>query len=91
MAEAEGHANHQFPRVSDEAGYCSSFIPVHTRARRIPPGDVRRFLRLRAQAPTVPNEIVIEAMIKGLRPGPAAQILRQEAPLDPREVAPKDG
>jgi hypothetical protein len=25
---------------------------------------VRRFLRLRAQAPTVPNEIVIEAMIK---------------------------
>jgi hypothetical protein len=27
---------------------------------------VRRFLRLRAQAPTVPNEIVFEAMIKGL-------------------------
>jgi hypothetical protein len=34
---------------------------------------VRRFLRLRAQAPTVPNEIVIEAMIKGLRLGPMAQ------------------
>jgi hypothetical protein len=34
---------------------------------------VQRFLRLRAQAPTVPNEIVIEAMIKGLRPGPTAQ------------------
>jgi hypothetical protein len=33
---------------------------------------VRRFLRLRAQAPTVPNEIVIDAMIKGLRPGPTA-------------------
>jgi capsid protein len=33
---------------------------------------VRRFLRLRAQAPTVPNEIVVEAMIKGLRPGPTA-------------------
>jgi hypothetical protein len=33
---------------------------------------VRRFLRLRAQAPTVPNEIVIEAMIKGLRPEPTA-------------------
>jgi hypothetical protein len=28
---------------------------------------------LRAQAPTVPNEIGIEAMIKGLRPGPTAQ------------------
>jgi hypothetical protein len=34
---------------------------------------VRRFLRLRAQAPTVPNEIVIKAMIKGLRLGPTAQ------------------
>jgi hypothetical protein len=34
---------------------------------------VRRFLQLRAQAPTVPNEIVIENMIKGLRPGPIAQ------------------
>jgi hypothetical protein len=33
---------------------------------------VRRFLRLRAQAPTVPNEIVIEAKFKGLRPGPRA-------------------
>jgi hypothetical protein len=29
---------------------------------------VRRFLHLRAQASMVPNEIVIEAMIKGLRP-----------------------
>jgi hypothetical protein len=27
-----------FPRVSDEASYRSSFIPVHTRSRRIPPG-----------------------------------------------------
>jgi hypothetical protein len=27
---------------------------------------VRRFLRLRAQAPMVPNEIVIEVMIKGI-------------------------
>jgi hypothetical protein len=35
---------------------------------------VRRFLRLRAQAPTVPNEIVIEAMIKGLRLGPLPNI-----------------
>jgi hypothetical protein len=34
---------------------------------------VQRFLRLRAQALTVPNEIDIEAMIKGLRPGPTTQ------------------
>jgi hypothetical protein len=41
---------------------------------------VRRFLRLRAQAPTVPNEIVIEAMIKGLRPRPMAQYFARKPP-----------
>jgi hypothetical protein len=41
---------------------------------------VRRFLRLRAQAPTVSNEIVIEAMIKGLRPGPMAQYFTRKPP-----------
>jgi hypothetical protein len=41
---------------------------------------VRRFLRLRAQAPTLPNEIVIEAMIKGLRPGPTAQYFARKPP-----------
>jgi hypothetical protein len=41
---------------------------------------VRRFLRLRAQAPTVPNEIVIEAMIKGLQPGPTAQYFTRKPP-----------
>ena len=41
---------------------------------------VLRFLRLRAQAPTVPNEIVIEAMIKGLRPGPSAQYFARKPP-----------
>jgi hypothetical protein len=41
---------------------------------------VRRFLRLRAQAPMVSNEIVIEAMIKGLRPGPTAQYFARKPP-----------
>jgi hypothetical protein len=41
---------------------------------------VRRFLHLRAQAPTVPNEIVIEAMIKGLRLGPTAQYFATKPP-----------
>jgi hypothetical protein len=41
---------------------------------------VRRFLRLRAQAPMVPNEIIIEAMIKGLRPGPTAQYFVRKPP-----------
>jgi hypothetical protein len=38
------------------------------------------FLRLRAQAPAVPNEIVIEAMIKGLRSGPTAQYFARKPP-----------
>jgi hypothetical protein len=41
---------------------------------------VRRFLRLRAQEPIVPNEIVIEAMIKGLRLGPTAQYFARKPP-----------
>jgi hypothetical protein len=41
---------------------------------------VRRFLRLRAQVPIVPNEIVIEAMIKCLRPGPTTQYFRWKPP-----------
>jgi hypothetical protein len=51
---------------------------------------VRRFLRLRARAPTVPNEIIIEAMIKGLRPGPTAQYFARNPP-DSREVASENG
>jgi hypothetical protein len=39
-----------------------------------------RFLCLRAQAPTVPNEIVIGAMIKGLRPGPTTQYFARKPP-----------
>jgi hypothetical protein len=41
---------------------------------------VRRFLRLRAQAPTLPNEIVIKAMIKGLWPAPTAQYFARKPP-----------
>jgi hypothetical protein len=41
---------------------------------------VQRFLRMRAQAPTVPNEIVIEAMIKGLRPGRTTQYFARKPP-----------
>jgi hypothetical protein len=41
---------------------------------------VRRFFRLRAQAPIVSNEIVIEAMIKGLRPGPTTQYFARKPP-----------
>jgi hypothetical protein len=52
---------------------------------------IRRFLHLRAQAPTVPNEIVIEAMIKGLRPGPTAQYFARKPPTNLGEASSKDG
>jgi hypothetical protein len=42
------------------------------------PGTITSWLR--AQAPTVPNEIVIEAMIKGLRPGPTIQYFAKKPP-----------
>jgi hypothetical protein len=41
---------------------------------------VRRFLHLRDQAPTVPNEIIIKAMIKGLRLGPTTQYFARKPP-----------
>jgi hypothetical protein len=41
---------------------------------------VQRFLRLRAQTPIVPNELVIEAMIKGLRLGPTTQYFARKPP-----------
>jgi uncharacterized protein len=41
---------------------------------------LQRLLRLRAQASIVPNEIVIEAMIKGLRLGPTAQFFARKPP-----------
>jgi hypothetical protein len=50
---------------------------------------VRRFLRLRAQVPTVPNEVVIEAMIKGLRPGPTAKYFTRKPPQTPEKLLQK--
>jgi hypothetical protein len=41
---------------------------------------VQRFLWLWAQEPTVPNEIVTETMIKGLRLGQAAQYFARKSP-----------
>jgi hypothetical protein len=51
---------------------------------------VRRFLHLRAQTPTMSNEIVIEAMIKGLRLGPMEQYFARKPP-NPGEASQEDG
>jgi hypothetical protein len=70
MEKAEGYVGNQLSGFLDESSNCPSSVPVHVDHEEYMQAYVRRFLRLRAQAPTVPTEIVIKAMIKGLRPGP---------------------
>jgi hypothetical protein len=80
LVEDEGYVDNQFqgfqtkPVTSQALFQCTQDHEEYLQAY------VRRFLRLRAQAPTVPNEIVIEAMIKGLRPGPSAQYFARKPP-----------
>lgn len=45
LAEVEGHVDHKFQGVLDEAGNCSSFVPMHTR-----PWGVFTSLRLKVFA-----------------------------------------
>jgi hypothetical protein len=80
VAEAQGYAGDQFPKLSDEASHSSGPVQCTQDHEKYLQVYVRRFLRLRAQAPTVRNEIVIEAMIKGLRPGPTAQYFARKPP-----------
>jgi hypothetical protein len=80
VAEAQGHVGYQFPRLSNEASHSSGLFQCTQNHEEYLQAYVRRFLRLRAQAPTMPNEIVIEAMIKGLRPGPTAQYFARKPP-----------
>jgi hypothetical protein len=61
-----GYSNTLFQCMQDHEEYLQTYV--------------RRFLRLRAQAPTLPNEIVIEAMIKGLRPGHTTQYFARKRP-----------
>jgi hypothetical protein len=80
MAEAKGYVSDQLSGFSNEAGHCPGSLSVMQDQEEYLQAYVRRFLRLRAQAPTVPNEIIIEAMIKGLRPGPTAQYFTRKPP-----------
>jgi hypothetical protein len=80
MAEAQGYVSDEFPRLSDEAVTAQALFQCTQDHEEYLQAYVRRFLRLRAQAPTVPNEIVIEAMIKGLRLGPTAQYFARKPP-----------
>jgi DNA-directed RNA polymerase specialized sigma24 family protein len=52
---------------------------------------VQRFLRLRAHAPSVQDDIVTEAMIKGLRLGLATQYLQGSFLIPWRSYCKKNG
>jgi hypothetical protein len=73
MAEAKGYISDQLLGFSNEAGTAPALFQCTQDQEEYLQAYVQRFLRLRAQVPTVPNEIVIEAMIKGLQPGPTVQ------------------
>jgi hypothetical protein len=80
MAEAQGHAGNQFSRLSDEASHSSGLVPVHTRPGRIPSGVCPKVFATESTSAHGANEIVIEAMIKGLRPRPTAQYFVRKPP-----------
>jgi hypothetical protein len=88
------------PRKNDLTIYWALGPFVKSFTLPVDPGDicppqylqayVRRFLRLRAQAPIVPNEIVIETMIKGFGQDLRLSIFPGN-PTNPREASSEDG
>jgi hypothetical protein len=80
VAEAKGYASHQLPGFQTKPVTAQALFQCTQDHEEYLQAYVRRFLRLRAQTPTVPNEIVIETMIKGLRPGPIAQYFARKPP-----------
>jgi hypothetical protein len=82
LAEIKGHVDHKPSRIPDEANHTQVLSQCTQEHDEYLQAYVRRFLRLQAQAPTIPNEIVTMAMIKGLRLGLAAQYFTRN-PLSP--------
>jgi hypothetical protein len=80
VAKAQGYASDKFQGFQTKPVTAQALFQCMQDHEEYLQAYVRRFLRLRAQEPTVPNEIVIEAMIKGLRPGPTAQYFARKPP-----------
>jgi hypothetical protein len=79
-AEVKGYASHKLPVLQTKPVTAQALFQCTQDHEEYLQAYVRRFLWLRAQAPTVPNVIVIEAMIKGFRPGPTAQYFARKSP-----------
>lgn len=76
MVEVEGSSTHHLPRFVDEAHNCPKFVLVCSDEHH--QSYAQRFLCLRSQAPSVSDDIVIEAMVKGLYPNLANAIFCKE-------------
>jgi hypothetical protein len=63
MVEVEGCVSHQLSGLSNKASDCSSLFVCTQYHEEYLQAYIRRFLRLKAQAIMIPNEIVIEANI----------------------------
>jgi hypothetical protein len=73
VAKAEAHAGNRLSGFQTKPVTAQALFQCTQDHKEYLQAYVRRFLWLWAQAPMVPNEIVIEAMIKGLQPGPTTQ------------------
>jgi hypothetical protein len=80
VVEAEGYASHQLLGFQTKPVTAQALFQCTQDHEEYLQAYVRRFLHLRAQAPMVPNEIVIEAIIKGLRPGPTTKYFTRKPP-----------
>jgi hypothetical protein len=73
VAEAKGHASHKLPGFPVKAHHCTSLVLVHSRPGRIPPIIRPKVSLPSSPTPSFQDDISIEAMVKGLRPGPTTQ------------------
>jgi hypothetical protein len=76
LVEIKGHVNHKFSRILDEAVTAQALFQCTQDHDEYLQAYARRFLWLQAQATTVPNEIVTEAMMKGASSRTTGTILR---------------
>jgi hypothetical protein len=80
MAEVKRYSSHKLPGFQTKLVTAQALFQCTQDHEDYLQAYVRRFLRLRAQTPTVSNEIIIKAMIMGLRPGPTSQYFARKPP-----------
>jgi hypothetical protein len=91
MAEVEGYAHHQFPRISDEAGHCSGSVPMHAGPRGIPSGICPEVLASKSTSAHSAQWNCHWGHDQRASARTYDSILCQETPSNPREASLEDG